>query len=131
MRLKRKSWRGPSHSSHGLQFITPEVANAGRLMTLHGRDIYRLLPEVGMRNFFWSSQSQFHNLKKNFRNRNSATLKECCSATTTLQFRNHNFSDVRNLRVSLPQFPAYYWPQSSLKLYIFFTPRCFLLFKEF
>ncbi len=52
-------------------------------------------------------------------------FKKCCSATATLQFRNRNFFlspqlQVRNLRASLPQFLAYFWPWSSLKLYIFY-----------
>jgi hypothetical protein len=48
--------------------------------------------EVGMRNFFLSPQSQFHNF-----------LKKCCSATATPRFRNRNFFlcpqlQVRNFR---------------------------------
>ncbi len=51
-----------------------------------------LFPEVNTRNFFWSPQLQFHNLKEarlqsQFRN----FLKKCCSATTTLQFPILNF----------------------------------------
>jgi hypothetical protein len=42
-------------------------------------------------------------------------LKKCCSATATPQFRNRNFVwspqlQVRNLRASLPQFLANFWP---------------------
>ncbi len=47
----------------------------------------------------------------------SQLLKECCSTTATPQFHN--------LRVSPPQFPAYFWPRSSLKLHIFLTPGVF------
>jgi hypothetical protein len=42
-------------------------------------------------------------------------LKKCCSAMAI-------FSEVRNLRVSLPQFSAIFWPRSSLKLDIFLPP---------
>ncbi len=49
-------------------------------------DLYWQLAEVGTRNFFWSPQSQFRNLKEalpqsQFRN----FLKKCCSATAIPQ----------------------------------------------
>ncbi len=61
---------------------------------------------------------------------------KCCSATETPQFRNRNFFlspqlQVRNLRVSPPQFSAIFWLRSSLKLDIFFTTRCFMLLRGF
>jgi hypothetical protein len=50
-----------------------------------------LNPEVGTRNFFLSPQSQFRNLKEDFRNRNFATFQEILlhnrnSAIPQLQF---------------------------------------------
>jgi hypothetical protein len=61
------------------------------------------------------------------RNRNSAIFKSNRnSAIPQSQF----LSEFRNLRASLPQFSAYFWPWSSLKLYIF-TGRCFLLLNAF
>jgi hypothetical protein len=39
-------------------------------------------------------------------------------------------SEFLNLKASLPQFSAYFWSWSSLKLFIF-TARCFLLLRGF
>ncbi len=57
-------------------------------------------------------------------------LKKCSSAIATPQFCNRNFFrspqlQVRNLRTLLPQFSAYIWPWSSLKLEIFLPPGFF------
>jgi hypothetical protein len=46
-------------------------------------------------------------------------LKKCCSAIATPQFRNRNFFwspqlQVRNLRASLPQFLAHFWPRNPV-----------------
>ncbi len=85
---------------------------------------------AGTCNFFLSPQSQFRNLKEalpqpQFRNflRNIA-LQLRNSATTI-------FSEVRNLRASLLQFSAYFWPWSSLKLDFFLPPGIFLLLRGF
>jgi hypothetical protein len=63
-------------------------------------------------------------------------LKKCCSATATPHFRNCNFFlslqlQVRNLRASRPQFPAYFWPRSCLKLYFFLLPGVFCYSEDF
>jgi hypothetical protein len=68
------------------------------------------------------------------RNRNSATaipqlFKEMLLRNSTIP-QSQFLSNFRNLRASLPQFLAYFWPWSSLKLYIF-TGRCFLLLSVF
>jgi hypothetical protein len=49
-------------------------------------------------------------------------FKNCCSATATpqSQFFLKSQLQVLNLRVSLPQFSAIFWPRSSLKLVIFY-----------
>jgi hypothetical protein len=90
------------------------------------------LPEVGTRNFFSSPQSQFHNLQEalpqsQFRNflRNVAPQPQLHNSAIAM------FSEVRNLRVSLPQFSAIFWPRSGLKMDIFFTTRCFMLLRGF
>jgi hypothetical protein len=90
------------------------------------------LPEVGTRNFFLSSQSQFRNLKEalpqsQFRNffRNVAPQPQLRNSAIAI------FSEVRNLRLSLPQFLAYFWLWSSLKLDIFLPPGFFCYREDF
>ncbi len=84
----------------------------------------------GQAQLFFSPQSQFRNLKEalpqsQFRNylrnvapqpqlRNSAMAFFLKSATSSPQLQ------VRNLRASLQQFLAYFWPWSSLKLDLFY-----------
>jgi hypothetical protein len=83
---------------------------------------------VGTRNFFWSPQSQFRNLKEalpqsQFRN-------FLGNVSPQPQLRNSAiaiFSEVHNLRASLPQYSAYFWPWISLKLYIFLPPGVFVI----
>jgi hypothetical protein len=63
-------------------------------------------------------------------------FKKCCSATATLQLRNCNFFQspqlqVRKLRLSLPQFSAYFWPWSSLELDISLPPGFFCYREDF
>jgi hypothetical protein len=82
-----------------------KILNSTNFLTLplyHIRPL-KFLSEVGTRTFFWSPQSQFRNVKEALpqlfkemllRNRNSAVAI---------------FSEVRNLRASLPQFSAYFW----------------------
>jgi hypothetical protein len=82
--------------------------------------LFQYLAEVGTRNFLFDSalQSQFRNLKEALLqlfietllcNRNSAIpqlLKKRCSATATLQFRNHSFFWCLSLTLS-PQLESF------------------------
>ncbi len=86
---------------------------------------------MGTRNFFLSPQSQFRNMKKHFRNRNSATFKEmllrnCNSAIPQSQFFPKSATwelHFRNFRHILGHGVAW-----NL---IFFTTRCFSLLRGF
>ncbi len=73
--------------------------------------------------------------RKNFRNRNSATFKGILlrnrySTIPQSQFFWSPQPQVRNLRASLPQFWHIFGCGVAWN-YIFFTARCFLLFREF
>ncbi len=89
-------------------------------------------PEVGKRNFFFGPQSQFRNMKEalpqsQFRNflRDVAPQPQLRNSALAI------FSEVRNLRSPLPQFLAYFWPWSNLKLDLFYHQVFFCYWEDF
>jgi hypothetical protein len=60
-------------------------------------------------------------------------FKKCCSATAIpqSQFFPKSATSSPNLRPSLPQFSAFFWPWSGLKLYIFLPPGFFCFWDDF
>ncbi len=65
--------------------------------------------------YFWVCNCNSATRTKHFRNRNSATLKEMLlrnrnSAIPQSQFFFESATSIRNLRASLPQCSAHFWP---------------------
>jgi hypothetical protein len=60
-------------------------------------------------------------------------FKKCCSATAIpqSQFFPKSATSSPQLEPSLPQFSEYFWPWSSLELYIFLPPGFFCYREDF